>query len=130
MIYLILALIALGIVAALLSLLSHNKDGEPDVICNEGSSCATCNGDNDKCEQVCMMEAATRDIEYFDDEELDAFRLRPSDAYTDEEVEQFRDVMYSMQPKEVKDWNRSLILRQINVPDQMKDELILLLDES
>lgn len=34
--------------------------------------------------------------------------------------------MYTMRPEEVKDWNRSLILREINVPDQIKDELIMM----
>ena len=73
------------------------------------------------------MVAATRDIEYFDDEELDVYKGRPSDSYTDEEAEQFREVMYTMQQSEVKDWNRSLILRGVAVPDQLKDELVMLL---
>ena len=75
------------------------------------------------------MEAATKEIEYFDDEELDAFRQRPADGYSDEEAEMFREVMYSMRQEEVADWNRSLILRGINVPDQLKDELIMLLGD-
>ena len=41
----------------------------------------------------------------------------------------FREVMYSMRQEEVADWNRSLILRGINVPDQLKDELIMLLGD-
>lgn len=75
------------------------------------------------------MEAAIRDIEYFDDEELNAFKGRPSDNYTDEEAEQFRNVLYTMQQEEVKDWMRSLVLRGIDLPDQVKDEAILLRDE-
>ena len=74
-----------------------------------------------------MMEAAVRDIEYFDDEELDAFRGRAADDYTDDEAEQFREVLYSMRQNEVAGWNRSLILREINVPNQIRDELIMLI---
>ena len=74
------------------------------------------------------MEAAVKPVEYFDDEELDRYRGRPSDAYTDEETEEFADVMYTMRPEEVRDWNRSLILRGVNVPDQIKDELIARMD--
>ena len=74
------------------------------------------------------MEAATKPIVYLDDEELDRYRNRPSDCYTDEEAEEFAEVMYTMRPEEVKDWNRSLILREINVPDQIKDELIMMID--
>ncbi len=93
------------------------------------ASCGTCDGTNDKCEQECMMEAAVKEIEYFDDEELDVYKNRPSNGYTDEEVEDFREVLYTMKQEEVKDWNRSLILREINIPDQLKDELLMLLEE-
>lgn len=93
------------------------------------NDCSTCSADNPKCEQECMMEAAVKDIEYFDDEELDAFKGRPSDSYTDEEAEQFRDILYTMRQKEVKDWMRSLVLRGIDLPNQVKDEAMLLRDE-
>ena len=123
---LIISLLALGVIAAIIGLLSHNKNSDSDVI-NVGTDCTTCNGDNALCEQECMMVAATCDIEYFDDEELDVFKGRQSDSYTDEEVEQFREVMYTMRQSEVKDWNRSLILRGVAVPDQLKDELVMLM---
>lgn len=128
MIYLIIALIVLGIISAILGVLSHKK-GEDEEPLREGISCNTCNGENTQCEQECMMEAATKDIEYYDDEELDAFKGRASNSYTDEEVEQFSDVLYTMKPEEVAGWNRSLILRGINLPDQLKDEVINFLSE-
>ena len=76
-----------------------------------------------------MMEAATKEIEYYDDEELDNFKGRPADSYTAEEVEQFSEVLYTMKPEEVAGWNRSLILRGINLPDPLKDEVIAFLSE-
>lgn len=91
-------------------------------------TCSTCNGDDNRCEQECMMEAATKPIEYYDDEELDRFALRPSDRYSDEEAEEFREVLYTMKPEEAKGWNRSLALRNINVPDQLKDELRMMIE--
>lgn len=123
--YLIAILAALGIVAAIIGKIQHNKDGEPDVIVTK-ASCASCDGVNIKCEQECMMEAATKDIVYFDDEELDVYKGRPSDKYTDEEAGQFGEIMYTMRQEEVKEWNRSLIIRGINMPDQLKDEFIML----
>ena len=91
-------------------------------------TCDTCNGEDSRCEQECMMEAATKPIEYYDDEGLDRFALRPSDSYTDEEAEEFREVLYTMKPDDVKGWNRRLILRGINVPNQIKDELTLMVE--
>ena len=128
MLYLIIALLALGLLSALLGILSHKKGEEPPI--QEGVSCNTCNGNNTKCEQECMMEAATKEIEYFDDEELDRYRGRASSDYTAEEVEEFAEVLYTMQPKEVAAWNRRLILRGINLPDSLKDEVIAFIKEN
>ncbi|MFS6555115.1 hypothetical protein VPJ68_06415, partial [Parabacteroides distasonis] len=64
-----------------------------------------------------------------DDEELDQYRGRPSDGYTDDEAEQFRDILYTMRQDEVAGWNRSLILRGINLPNQVKDEVVMLIGE-
>lgn len=121
------SLLALAIIAAIATKLTK-KEGEPDVVMPESGDCSSCDGTDDKCEQVCMMEAATRDIEYYDDEELDRFRGRQSDQYTDEEAEEFANVLNTMQPHEAKGWNRSLILREINVPNQIKDELITMIE--
>ena len=82
-----------------------------------------------RCEQECMMEAATKEIEYYDDEELDRFKGREADDYSDEEVEEFSEVLYTMKPEEVAGWNRSLILRGINLPNQLKDEVVGFLSE-
>lgn len=128
MIYLIVSLLVLGVIAAIMGLLSYNKDGSSSVIMVDNSSCATCNGDNPKCEQECMMEAATKDIVYFDDEELDSFSGRKAADYSDDEAEQFREVVYTMRQQEVKEWTRSLTLRGIELPDQVKDEVFLLID--
>ena len=122
---LLLGLAALGVIAGILGLVSRHSEDEKIV---EADSCATCNGVNDKCEQECMMEAAVKEIEYFDDEELDVFRERRSDSYTDEEAELFREILYTMRPDEVKDWTRSLTLRQISLPDQVKDEVYTMME--
>lgn len=122
------ALIVLALFAAITTLFTKKKEGEPDVVMPTSGDCSSCDGTDDKCEQVCMMEAATREIEYYDDEELDRFRGRQSNQYTDEEAEEFANILYTMQPQEAKGWNRSLILREINVPNQIKDELITMIE--
>jgi hypothetical protein len=123
---LLMAIVVLGIATALMGHFLSGVDGEVVVV---KSDCGSCNGINAKCEQECMMEAATKDIEYFDDESLDRFRGREGSEYSDTEAEEFREVLYTMKPDEVKLWNRSLILRQVNIPDQVRDELLMLLSE-
>ncbi len=122
---LIVALVVIGTIACGVSLL-WDKDAKIEV----GADCASCSGDNAKCEQTCMMEAAVKEAEYFDDEELDRFKGRQSSCYTDDEAEEFREIMETMHPEEVKAWNRSLILRGVSMPDQIKDEYIMLANDT
>ena len=61
--------------------------------------------------------------------ELRENMINSKDDYSEEEVEQFAEVLYTMKPEEVAGWNRSLILRGINLPDQLKDEVISFLSE-
>ena len=123
MTYLILSLVVLGLLLAVFA----RKDSSPVV--QPKGDCASCDGSPEKrCEQDCMMEAAVREVEYFDDEELDAFRGRNAADYTDEEAEQFREVMITMRPEEVPAWGRSLTLRGIELPNQVKDEEVMLVE--
>ena len=124
----IIAIIALAALGAIAYIFGHNRraDGsEEPIVIGEGD-CATCTPESPRCEQACMMEAATKPIEYFDDEELDAFKGRAADSYSDDEVEQFAYILHTMQPKEVAAWCRSLILRGINLPEELRDEMALL----
>lgn len=90
------------------------------------------NGLNTECcglHEVCekdLLRAASQDIDYYEDEELDRFRGRT--AYSEEEVEEFREVLYTMRTDEVAGWVRSLELRRVNLPDELKDEVILLME--
>ena len=125
MLYLLLSLVALGLISALIGYISYRRGDRQEIIKAQGD-CTSCSGSNAMCEQECTMKAAAEPIEYFDDEELDTFRGRPSDSYTEEETQQFADVLETLQPNEVKPWGRSLILRGINMPDSLKDEFTML----
>ena len=125
MLYLLLSLVALGLISALIGYISYRRGDRQEIIKAQGD-CTSCSGSNAMCEQECTMKAATEPIEYFDDEELDTFRGRPSDSYTEEETQQFAGVLETLQPNEVKPWGRSLILRGINMPDSLKDEFAML----
>lgn len=116
-------------ISAIFGIVSHRK-GEDEEPLQEGVSCNTCNGENSKCEQDCMMEASTKPIEYYDDEELDSFIGRPADSYTDDEAEQFSDVLYTMRQDEVAAWCRSLNLRGIQLPNQIKDEVVMMISDN
>lgn len=129
MLILILSIVALGIFATLFSIISNRGKQDKEEPIKVVQTCATCDGSAaTKCEQDCMMEASTKPVEYFDDEELDNFRGRQSDEYTDDEAQQFADILYTMRQDEVAAWCRSLNLRGISLPDQIKDETFMLME--
>lgn len=86
-----------------------------------------CCGEHEVCEKGRIKRALRTDIEYFDDEELDSYRGTAPDEYDDEAVEEFREVLYTMHPSEIEDWLKSLELREVALPDALKDELFMLL---
>lgn len=122
-------ILALGVAVAIGELLFHRGGASAGDVVQPAASCSTCDGTSEKCEQECMMEAAVKPVEYYDDEELDAFKGRSSSGYTDDEAEQFSYVLYTMQPGEVAGWCRSLNLRGIELPDQVKDEVVMILSD-
>ena len=66
-----------------------------------------CCGKHAVCEkEQFMADALAPDIEYFDDEELDAYKGRASNAYSPDEAAQFEEVMTTMRPDEVAAWLR------------------------
>ncbi len=88
-----------------------------------------CCGQHETCEKDSLLAAVSKQIEYYDDEELDQFIGVAPDNYTPEQTELFRDVFYTMQDIEVAGWVRSLQLRGISLPDDMKDEVFLVIGE-
>lgn len=66
---------------------------------------------------------------YFDDEELDRFSGKSPEEYTEEETEEFRDILLTLRPEEAPEWAQSLRMRDINVPDALLEELNLLISE-
>ena len=88
-----------------------------------------CCGQHETCERDSLLAAVSKQIEYYNDEELDRFQGRSSDAYTTEEIDEFREILYTMQEVEVAGWVRSLQLRAVELPDELKDEVFLIVGE-
>lgn len=68
--------------------------------------------------------------EYYDDEELDRFAGREADAYTAEEIDEFHAILVTMRPDEIAGWNDSLTQRRITPPAEIREEMILLIEEA
>lgn len=128
LIYALIALFIIALIAGSIRQWWYQRKGEevPDIQEPRPDGCC---GQHEVCEKESLLAAVSRDIEYYEDEELDAYRGRPSNEYTNEEVEQFQEVLYTMKSDEVAGWVRSLQLRGINLPDDLKDEVFMIVGE-
>lgn len=88
-----------------------------------------CCGQHEVCEKESLLAAVSKEIEYYNDEELDRFKGKSSSSYTETETDEFRDVLYTMRDDEVAGWVRSLQLRGVPLPDGLKDEVFLIVGE-
>ena len=116
MLYLILLLISLGIITAVAEgirqwwLRQKVKKGElAEIPTIQENAAAGCCGLHETCESESLLAGVSKGIEYYEDEEL--------------------DVLTTLKTEEVAGWVRSLQLRGINLPIELKDDVILLVGE-
>ena len=117
--YIVISLIGLGVVAAIAGYFRNKKLQK---MLERGEISETCERDS-------LLAAVSKKIEYYNDEELDRFQGVEADAYDEEAVEEFSEVLYTLREVEVAGWLRSLQLRGINLPDALKDEAFLIIGE-
>ena len=104
---LIISLVLLGVIALIAGIIRNKRlqkkieKGELDRMPEVKEVDAECCGQHEVCERDSLLAAVSKKIEYYDDEELDQFIGRTGDAYTEEETEMFRDVMYTTLDVEV-----------------------------
>lgn len=134
-VYCLIALAALTVIA-LIAGFFHNlylrckvERGELDKMPEVKQVDQECCGQHEVCEKESLLAAVSKQIEYYNDEELDRFRGREGDQYEETEVEEFREVLYTMKDDEVAGWVRSLQLRGVELPDVLKDEVFLIVGE-
>lgn len=128
-ILILLAIICLGVVAAILQKSYNWKIEEKKEQSASIQSLDGCCGAHEICEKESLLAAVSKDIEYYDDEELDRFKGYSSNSYSSGEVQEFADVLYTLRSEEVVGWVRSLQLREIELPDQLKDEIVMIVGE-
>ena len=104
----------------------HAGENEP----KEEAPAEQCCGMHITCEKDSLLAGVSKEIEYYDDEELDRFAGRGADSYADDEIEQFRDVLLTMRPDDIAGWARSVQLRGITLPQPVRDELIMIVAEA
>jgi len=83
--------------------------------------------------EVCDFEEMLNnpdEIVYFEDEELDQYQGVSANEYKDEQIDEFRDVLYTLDGEEIRKWLLSIERRKIQLPSVLKQEAIQLLAEA
>lgn len=94
------------------------EDVQPEICCGQHLVC-----------EKTSLSIVSDEIIYYDDEELDRFVGRTPESYTPIEQEEFRDILLTLLPEDVAGWARSITLRKIELPTEVKDELMLMISE-
>lgn len=132
------ALIVLGIITALVTAVANRHNAKkvargeltemPDDTVRRIQDMECC-GQHEVCEKEALLKAINRDVEYYDDEDLDQYIGRAADSYNDDEEEDFRDVLYTMNVRDVRGWVRSLQLRGIELPPDVRQEALFVMQD-
>ena len=126
-IYIIVALVVLGLVAAGFGWLRYRRMPAEEPPVNPADM--ECCGQHEVCEKESLLAALSKQIEYYNDEELDRFRGRRANEYSSDEIDEFRDILYTMRSDEVAGWVRSLQLRAVELPEDIRDEVLMIVGE-
>ncbi len=124
MVWLLTGIAGLLVTVALFTFLSwtkKEKSGFSPVPTPEKDCC----GAHAICEKG--LKKADETILYYEDEELDRYRNTRPDQYFPEEIDLFREVLYTLKREEIPDWLISLEKRGISLPDLLRPEAFDLL---
>ena len=87
-----------------------------------------CCGEHLVCERETLLQTNAK-IEYYDDEELDTLAGIAPEDFTPEQHQAIRDVFTTLQEADVPGWCRSLQLRNITLPPDIREEALLIVKE-
>lgn len=126
--YIFIAMVVIGVILYIHDRLT-NKPGENTAQeaktqqeeCNDD-----CCGTHEVCPSEMMLKHINEPVVYYDDEELDSFKGRDANDYTDDELEQWRDVLYTLRHDELLSWERSIKKRGLQLPSVIKEEFMSL----
>ena len=89
---------------------------------------ADCCGEHLVCERETLLNPNDT-IVYYDDEDLDQLADKNPDTYTEQQKQALSEVFYSLKAEDVAGWCRSLQLRHIELPQDIREEALLILRE-
>ncbi len=122
-------LIALGVllmIVVALAIVNKIRKGQEVEDENRSVPDADCCGAHEVCDKD-LENFLTNETLYFEDEDLDRFSNYEA-PYQEHDVEEFRDVLYTLKTKEISQWITSLEFRKIDAPEVIREEAMMLME--
>ena len=106
----------------------NNTDQATDVAVEQRSEDEGCCGEHLVCERETLLQTNAK-VEYYDDEELDILAGIAAEDYTPEQYQMIREVFETLKASDVPGWVRSIQLRNIQLPLDIREEALLIVVE-
>ena len=87
-----------------------------------------CCGEHLVCERETLLQT-NAEIVYYDDEELDQLADTAPETYTPAQHQMMREVFETLREADVPGWCRSLQLRRIQLPEDIREEALMIVRE-
>ncbi|MCF0181385.1 MAG: phospholipase [Muribaculaceae bacterium] len=122
-------LVAVGLPLWYLDRKKHPAGEDPEIIEPKQECTDDCCTTHDVCPSHELLTGLDEPAVYYDDEHLDRFLGRQASAYQPDEIDEWRDVLYTLLPADRMGWCKSLKKRGITMPSAIHDEFLMLLNE-
>lgn len=108
----------------------HRQSGDVEPVVIPEDSCSDdCCTTHEVCPSQTLLQGVGEPAVYYEDEHLDRFAGRDAADYTEADIEEFRDILYTLIPSDRLGWCKSLKKRGIVMPSPIHDEFIMLVNE-
>ena len=108
--------------------LQNDTEQTTDVATEQRSEDDGCCGEHLVCERETLLQT-NAEIIYYDDEELDALVGIAAEDYSQEQYQMIREVFETLKASDVPGWVRSIQLRNIQLPLDIREEALLIVVE-
>lgn len=126
MFVLILSFVLIGLIVLIASYFRNNKTEDAEITEIESVANEVCCGAHEVCDSLLNTE---NKIIYYDDEELDVLKNISPSNFSSEQIKQLSDVFFTLKESDVAGWLRSLQLRCIHLPIELREEALMIVSE-
>lgn len=126
MLALIIILLAAGVLLMLLTYFNRKKKNvAPEIKVSVNEECC---GAHEVCDRDTLLNSKA-ELVYYDDEELDQLSGIKAANYSASQIQQLTEVFETLPESDVAGWLRSLQMRCIDLPAEIKEQALLIVSE-